>query len=89
MGVSELINKNNVRLYPNPTTGEITLEMDGGESNEWRITVSDLQGRTVVEKLFNSNKINLKLALDNGVYVVRITNKNRNEKVIKKLIINR
>jgi len=87
--INELFNENSVRIYPNPTTGETTLEMIGSESNEWLMAVLDVQGRTVIEKLFNGNKIKLKLALDSGVYLVRITNNNTNETVIKKLIINR
>ncbi|OFY91315.1 MAG: hypothetical protein A3K10_17580 [Bacteroidetes bacterium RIFCSPLOWO2_12_FULL_31_6] len=76
-----------IKIYPNPTTGETTLIIAGDESNEWLTSILDVQGRTVFEKSFNSNKINLKLTLDKGVYLVRVTNKNTNEMVIKKLAV--
>ena len=88
VGVDEISNENNVRIYPNPTSGELTIELLN-QNNEWLTTILDVQGRTVLEKSFIGNKIKLKLALDSGVYLVRITNKNTNETVIKKLVINR
>ncbi|MBW6482568.1 MAG: T9SS type A sorting domain-containing protein [Vicingaceae bacterium] len=87
-GINELFNENKVRIYPNPTTGELSIEMLH-QNSEWSITIFDLQGRTVVQQLVNNNKVTLKLELENGVYLARITNKNTNETVIKKLIINR
>ena len=86
VGVDELLNENNVRIYPNPTSGELTIELFN-QNNEWLTTILDVQGRTVVEKSFTGTKVNLKLELENGVYLVRVTNKNTNEMVMKKLII--
>jgi len=77
-----------VNIFPNPTTGETTLIMDG-ESSEWLIVISDIQGRKIHEKTYTTNKINLKLVADNGVYYVQITNIINNETITKKLIINR
>lgn len=88
VGLSEVSNENNVRIYPNPTTGETTLLMDG-ESSEWLIVVSDIQGRKIHEKTYSTNKINLKLVADNGVYFVYIANNTTNETITKKLIINK
>lgn len=76
-----------VIIYPNPTTGETTLLMEG-EENEWFIAISDIQGRKIHEKTYTTNKINLKLEADNGVYFVHITNNSTNETITKKLIIN-
>ncbi|OFY95179.1 MAG: hypothetical protein A3K10_11975 [Bacteroidetes bacterium RIFCSPLOWO2_12_FULL_31_6] len=86
VGVDELLNENNVQIYPNPTTGELTIELIN-QNNEWLTTILDVQGRTVVEKSFTGTKINLKLELANGVYLVRVTNKNTNEMVMKKLVV--
>lgn len=77
-----------VTIYPNPTTGETTLLIEGDE-NEWFIAVSDIQGRKIHEKTYTTNKINLKLEADNGVYFVHITNNSTNETITKKLIINK
>ena len=78
--------QNQIKMYPNPTNGELTLELPN-QPSEWLTTILDVQGRTVLEKSFNSNKINLKLTLDNGIYLVRVTNKDTNETVIKKLVV--
>ena len=88
VGVDELLNENNVRIYPNPTSGELTIELFN-QNNEWLTTILDVQGRTVVEKSFIGNKINLKLELENGVYFVRIKNNISDEVIVKKLIINK
>ena len=85
--INELFNVNNVQIYPNPTNGELTLELLN-QNNEWLTTILDVQGRTVLEKSFTGTKINLKLELANGVYFVKITNQNTNEMVMKKLIVN-
>ncbi|MBE7441362.1 MAG: T9SS type A sorting domain-containing protein [Flavobacteriales bacterium] len=75
-----------VRIYPNPTSGELTIELLN-QNNDWLTTILDTQGRTVAEKSFTGTIINLKLELENGVYLVRVTNQNTNEMVIKKLIV--
>jgi hypothetical protein len=77
-----------VNIFPNPTTGETTLIMDG-ESSEWLIVISDIQGRKIHEKTYTANKINLKLVADNGVYYVQVTNIKNNETITKKLIISK
>lgn len=58
-------------VYPNPNTGEFTIELNNG--SEKAIDIMDLTGRIVVSDKSNSDKINFNInTLANGVYYVRI-----------------
>ncbi len=70
-----------IRLYPNPSSGEIYLDIEKGSKIE-SFTVSDLNGRVVY---FNQRPINkVSLNLQAGIYIVDfILNKERySQKVI-------
>ncbi len=72
-----------ISLYPNPAKGFVTIE--GSKISS--VSVSDIFGRTVLQKDFNQvNNATLNtLALAKGVYNVSV--KNANETVVLKLII--
>jgi hypothetical protein len=55
-GFFEARSQRQVGLYPNPSTGHITLDTSPFNPSDLRITVSDLTGRTVLmQDLLNSN----------------------------------
>lgn len=65
-------------LYPNPTHGNVIVQIDGISLNELSNTnnmigVWDLQGKTVLKQsnLVSSNAIDLN-AMPNGVYIMKI-----------------
>ncbi len=70
-----------INLYPNPTSGEFTLE----QKNDFNkiVEVSDLTGRIVLSTTFSKDKILINLNhLDNGIYNLKIQSNNE-VKVIK------
>lgn len=75
VGLSEIKTKNgNLRIYPNPTNGEVNFEMDGIQSQELTVTIFDLMGKEVfnITPSTHNNKIVINLdALENGVYLIR------------------
>lgn len=74
----------NVRIFPNPGTGEFTLELNNGLSKT--IEVTDLTGRIILQSKSNNDLVNFNIsALANGVYYVKVTSDNSTEtlKVVK------
>ena len=76
ISVSE--NENNyIQIYPNPTSGRITLTRHGKGWEEATVLVSDLRGRTIFQKtsLFSTNSdsevLDLQM-LPKGLYLVKI-----------------
>ncbi|HQW12500.1 MAG TPA: T9SS type A sorting domain-containing protein, partial [Saprospiraceae bacterium] len=61
----------NVRLYPNPTDGNLFLAVPKGA--QYTVTLFDVQGKKLVTKQFNSELFSLNMdQLPSGVYMVRI-----------------
>jgi hypothetical protein len=74
-----------LKLYPNPTNGIISIETNG-LTNAF-ITVYDIQGKIVVspQKLDNNMKLSLS-ACENGVYLVQV--ESNHAKVVRRIIKN-
>jgi len=66
---------NGILVYPNPNTGEFTIELNNGSVKN--IEVMDLTGRIVVSNSSNNDKVDFNIKnLANGVYYVRIQSNN-------------
>ena len=82
VGVEE-INNRDIKVYPNPTTGQISIILTSPLNAE--LEVKDKIGRSVLKKeLLESNQINLS-GLVNGVYIFMI--KMENHHFTKKVIL--
>ena len=71
------LNDNNVHIYPNPTSGQLTLDIVTEEVTMLNITVTDVLGRellqNVVISIIGSNQINLDVShLPSAMYVLKI-----------------
>lgn len=75
-----------VKLYPNPTNGEFTLESGYANIELKEVEIIDVTGRTVFKKELNSRKTNLQPNLNNGIYFITLRVSN-NETITKKLVI--
>ena len=79
----------NFSLYPNPNTGNFTVKFDSSSTNDIAITVHDIRGRNVFEKLYsNTGVFTENLQLDNvqaGIYLVTV--KDGDRKVVKKIVV--
>ena len=84
VGNNNLLNNNQIRIYPNPTNGKILIQ------NLSNITIEKILVRNVLgDIILLSNNINLPFSLDlsnveNGIYFIEITSSKgkRIEKVI-------
>lgn len=69
IGILEILNKNNISIYPNPTQSKITIECVGSE----QIQIVDITGKIV--KQFSSEKDQLTIDISNqakGIYLVKV-----------------
>jgi len=73
-GIDETV-ANNFSVYPNPSAGVFTIEIDGHVSNI-ELSILDLNGKRVYSQRIDSNKTNIELnAIAVGVYsVVLVSN---------------
>lgn len=81
-------NKVIAKVYPNPiSTGFFSIELD--DTDDYAITVSDLQGRTVAKHSFlNTSRMEIITEeINSGIYLLTISSKN-NLVTTKKIIIN-
>ena len=80
----------NVKVYPNPTSGNLTFSMVLDEAEMVKIEAYDLAGRLVFSKKQNgekgNNEIQMQLELSAGVYFFKI--KSRLGEAIKKIVVN-
>lgn len=75
-----------VELYPNPSEGAFTLDL-GTSYQEVRISVADMQGRTVYNAMYENSR-RIALALENqlaGVYFVTVSTR-KGQKVLKLIL---
>ena len=82
VGINELNEKNNnIKIFPNPTTNQITLEFEQNNSENTQIEIKNILGQTVYSETFKTNAgIHTKTIdtsmFQNGVYFVQLKSKN-------------
>ncbi|WP_317896879.1 T9SS type A sorting domain-containing protein [Aurantibacillus circumpalustris] len=71
-GINELVNnQNDVKVYPNPTTGIFNITANGAEIKS--VDVFDLTGRIVFSDSMKNNTANINVSqLPNGVYSIKV-----------------
>jgi hypothetical protein len=74
-GVTDILDKKNVELYPNPTWGLLNLNIsDLNNTSNVDLVIYDLRGRAVLSRILDSQENILDLTgYDPGTYVVRLT----------------
>lgn len=70
-----------VQLFPNPTTGNITLQLTDFQPNRYKIL--NQTGQVLMEDVFNGNELNI-AHLSNGIYQVELSNE---QKLVQKRIV--
>ena len=83
---SEIINEQ-YRIYPNPSSGKITIISKEPFSEGETINITDVTGKIVMQEKLpeNVSEINLTILLSNGIYLCRIYN--GDEQLFEKNII--
>ena len=78
------------KLYPNPNTGNFSVEFDSATSTDINIAVYDIRGRQIFDKNYqNTGRFSQNLQLNNvqaGVYLVNINDGDKKE--TRKIVIN-
>ncbi len=82
LAVENISMLDNVNVYPNPSTGNVTISNDNGTENT--ITVFDISGKQITSKTSNTATTLDLSSFGAGVYVVEITNDNnkKTERVV-------
>ena len=75
------------KVYPNPNTGEFNVELNTNENNLFKLNVMDMQYRILYSEQIFNNSFKLNLDLENGAYMLHITDIKTNVTVIQKLVI--
>ena len=75
------------KVYPNPTTGIVYLEISGGMNREGEVVVTNLAGAEVFRKEINGDpKVQIDLSNQvNGIYLLKVIA--GNQQTISKLIV--
>jgi hypothetical protein len=75
-----------VRLFPNPTNGEFTLESIYSNIELREVEISDIAGQVLINKNLHSHKTTLQPELAAGIYLVKVKLQN-GTMVVQRLII--
>jgi hypothetical protein len=77
------VNDDYVKVYPNPTTTDFTIEITQGLIGE-KYVIMDFSGRLLISGVFISNIEKIELDnFSNGVYIIEIKNSNIQQRIIK------
>jgi len=76
-GITDLSDKYDIRVYPNPTNGSFTLEVDFGQRITGIVSLVDVTGRSIMvpEKLVEVSSIRRQFDIEHlslGVYYLRL-----------------
>ncbi len=91
-GINEPLTNNNIQIYPNPSYGEFTLEMNIPKSQKIQIEITNVLGQIIYIENLKSFKgiyqkqVNLR-EFSNGIYTAKISTDQGI--VVKKLILNK
>lgn len=82
VSVSELNASNPIQIYPNPTKGKITIDLNSSETAE--VTILNALGKVVYNATMKSNSIDIS-NFQNGVYMIQVTTSKGNtiQRIVK------
>ncbi len=83
----EDIKTSNFKIYPNPSNGNFTIDLDSQSSNSLSIIISDLLGQTVYKNEVSQGKVNIELLNLQGVYFIILVDRNRKTTETQRVII--
>jgi endonuclease I len=82
-GVNTLLQANSLSVYPNPSTGLVTVDLKDASLTSATLTITDLAGRVVLEQTMQSSTT-IELA-QQGIYFLKLQTEKGS--VVKKLVI--
>ena len=84
--VEQVVKKDAITLFPNPTSGNITILLPQ-TGDVYSIAVTDITGRVILENADAKDRAELQLTAGSGVYFVKITDLLTREEVTKKVVV--
>ncbi len=85
--LSDINNQQDYIVYPNPTTGQVNIEIDNYKTNSISISVYDFSGSLILNSVAHQSNITINLSdKASGIYFMRIFDGNNT--VTKKIIKN-
>jgi beta-glucanase (GH16 family) len=84
----EADDNNGIKIFPNPVTNLITIDLNSNDFKNYRIQIFDLYGKqkTLVENI-SSQKVSIELKLDKGMYILSVVNLINNEIIKKQFVV--
>ncbi len=83
VGITENTFTENIRVYPNPTSGNFAIEFDNIQESVTARILS-LTGQVITNKQFqNTNNIQLEINQPNGIYILETIDEQGNKSVLK------
>lgn len=72
------LNESQMKLYPNPTNGDFTMELYGVQGQQVELEIVDIAGRTVLLRPLGTNDMlvreTVSLDVSSGIYLVTVSN---------------
>lgn len=92
VGINEISTESSVKIYPNPTTSEVTIvSQEGYQLNSSELYIYDATGKMVVHEkniIFKEGAYTVNVAnLENGLYSLIINTKDRKAAINKKFVV--
>lgn len=89
VGIEELDHNSIFEIYPNPTTGKVFISAQGIEDGNLKVIVIDITGKEVFNSIVSMQNgiTDFDLKVESGTYIISIINTITNEKVIRKIAI--
>ena len=79
-----------IQVYPNPSTGNVTVKIPASLGSNWQVGVSSVDGRSVPLSITSnrSGYIQFSMAAVTGIYFVKVRNLETQQEIIRKLTLN-
>jgi hypothetical protein len=82
---TELVNKNHLQVFPNPTTDQLTVKFDYFTPNNTQIQIFDITGRMVHQQVMTRQNHQIQMRdFSSGVYVVSVRS---GDKVVTRKVV--
>jgi len=87
--VNEATSKNKIRVYPNPTSGTVLIDLSGYNEEGGLVELFDIRGKKLTTNTFKTHQTEAELdlsAFNQGVYLLKVSNSksSANIKMVRK-----